>query len=90
MVSSVFTEFNYNWTFDGPNKNEWTDEETMANLTDKFGEEYAQKIADEFQKVFPGSSAGRCILLLWIRHPEPSDSRRTYGRETGKSNSSLL
>ena len=53
MVSSVFTEFNYNWTFDGPNKNEWTDEETMANLTDKFGEEYAQKIADEFQKVFP-------------------------------------
>ena len=53
MVSSVFTEFNYNWTFDGLNKNEWTDEETMANLTDKFGEEYAQKIADEFQKVFP-------------------------------------
>lgn len=53
MASTVFSEFNYSWTYDGANKNEWTEEEAMANLTEKYGEEYAQQIADEFKKVFP-------------------------------------
>lgn len=52
MASSVFSEFNYSWQFDGPNKNEWTEEETMANLTEKYGDN-AKAIAEEFQKVFP-------------------------------------
>lgn len=52
MVGSVFSEFNYSWQFDGPNKNQWTEEETMANLTEKFGDN-AEAIAEEFQKVFP-------------------------------------
>ena len=53
MASTTFSEFNYTWTYDGENKNQWTQEETLENLTDKYGEEYAQKIADEFTKVFP-------------------------------------
>lgn len=53
LASTTFSEFNYTWKFDGANKNEWTDEETMAHLTEKYGDEYADKIATEFQKVFP-------------------------------------
>lgn len=53
MAGTVFSEFNYNWQFDGPHKNEWTEEETMANLTEKYGNK-AEAIAEEFQKVFPG------------------------------------
>ncbi|MCI7813764.1 MAG: carboxylesterase family protein [Lachnospiraceae bacterium] len=52
IASTVFSEFNYSWTFDGPNKNLWTEEETMANLTAKYGDK-AEAIAEEFQKVFP-------------------------------------
>ena len=53
MASMVFAEFNYNWTFDGPNKNLWTEEETNAYMSAKFGD-VAAEIAEEFQKVFPG------------------------------------
>lgn len=52
MVGSVFTEFNYNWLTEGKNKNEWTEEETMDMLKQKFGDA-AEDIAAEFQKVFP-------------------------------------
>lgn len=52
MASTVFAEFNYNFTFDGPNKNDWTEEETMTYLTEKFGDK-AEAIAEEFAKVFP-------------------------------------
>ncbi len=54
MASTVFSEFDYNWTFDGPNKNLWTDAETLANLANKYGVDYAQEIVVEFSKVFPG------------------------------------
>lgn len=53
MAATVFAEFNYNWTFDGPNKNDWTEEETKAYMAEKFGDK-AEAIAEEFQKVFPG------------------------------------
>lgn len=52
MASTVFSEFAYTWMFDGPNKNTWTEEETMANLTEKFGDQ-AEAIAEEFANVFP-------------------------------------
>lgn len=53
MASTVFSEFDYNWTFDGKHKNEWTEEEAMENLTNKYGDK-AEAIAEEFKKVFPG------------------------------------
>lgn len=53
IASTVYSEFNYNWTFAGSHKNDWTDEEAMTHLTEKYGDS-AQEIADEFQKVFPG------------------------------------
>ncbi|MCI7813503.1 MAG: carboxylesterase family protein [Lachnospiraceae bacterium] len=53
MASTVFSEFDYNWMVEGPNKNEWTEEESMARLTEKYGDK-AEAIAEEFQKVFPG------------------------------------
>jgi para-nitrobenzyl esterase len=52
MASTVFAEFNYNWNFEGPWKNTWTEEETMGYLTEKYGD-YAEDIAAEFAKVFP-------------------------------------
>lgn len=53
MAGTVFSEFNYNWMIQGDkSKNEWTDEEAMSRLTEKYGS-FAQSIADEFRKVFP-------------------------------------
>lgn len=53
IASTVFSEFDYNWMVEGPNKNEWTDEEAMEKLTEKYGDK-AEAFAEEFQKVFPG------------------------------------
>ena len=52
MIGSTFAEFDYSWNILDGKKNEWTEEETMANLTDRYGDK-AQEIADEFAKVFP-------------------------------------
>ncbi len=51
--STVFSEFNYSWRFDGKNKNLWTEDEALANLKAKYGDK-AGAIAEEFKKVFPG------------------------------------
>ena len=51
--STVFSEFNYSWRFDGKNKNLWTEDEAKANLKAKYGDK-ADAIAEEFAKVFPG------------------------------------
>lgn len=52
MASTVFAEFNYNWNFDGPWKNTWTDEEALGYLTEKYGEA-AEGIAEAFKAVYP-------------------------------------
>lgn len=52
MIGSTFAEFDYSWNILDGRKNEWTEEETMANLTDRYGEN-AQAIADAFAEVFP-------------------------------------
>ena len=52
MVGSVFAEQNHTWTCEYGNKNEWTEEETMEYLTEKYGDS-AETIAEEFQKVYP-------------------------------------
>ena len=49
MIGSTFAEFDYSWNILDGKKNEWTEEETMANLTDRYGDK-AQEIADEFAK----------------------------------------
>lgn len=54
MAGTVYSEFDYNWTFDGPNKNQWTDMEALGYLAEKYGVDYAQQIVLEFAKVFPG------------------------------------
>ena len=51
--STVFSEFNYSWRFDGKNKNLWTDDEALANLKAKYGDK-GEAVAEEFRKVFPG------------------------------------
>ena len=51
--STTFSEFNQSYKYIGPNKNTWTDEEAMKNLTKLYGDK-AQAIAEEFRKVFPG------------------------------------
>ena len=53
MAGTTFSEFSYNWQYDGAHKNDWTEEEAMANLTELYGDS-AEAIAEEFQKVFPG------------------------------------
>ena len=69
MASTVFSEFDYNWMYDGKHKNEWTEEESMANLTAKYGDK-AEAIAEEFQKVFPGRNIADAyfydMYLDWV------------------------
>lgn len=52
MASTVFSEFSYTWMFEGPNKNEWSEDETMENLSALYGDK-AEEIAEEFRNVFP-------------------------------------
>ena len=52
MVGSCFGEFNYSFSAPGENKNDWTEEEVMEHLTEKFGEK-AEAVAEAFAKVFP-------------------------------------
>ncbi len=53
MAGTVYSEFNNNWKFEGPHKNEWSEEEAVKNLTEKYGDK-GKEIAEEFKKVFPG------------------------------------
>lgn len=53
MVGSVFAEQNSTFNIGDGRKNEWTQEETMANLKERYGDN-AEAIAEEFQKLFPG------------------------------------
>lgn len=52
MVGSVFAEQNHSWEVDGGNFNSWTEEEIDSNLTERYGDA-ADKIAEEFSKIFP-------------------------------------
>ena len=52
MMGSVFSEFKSTIHVGDGRKNEWTEEETAANLKDAYGDN-AEAIAEEFAKVFP-------------------------------------
>lgn len=55
MVGSVFTEQTSTFKIGDGRKNEWTDEEIKANLTERYGDN-ADAIAEEFAKVFPSKN----------------------------------
>lgn len=52
MVGSVFSEQTSTFRRGDGRKNEWTEEETMSYLTERFGDG-ADAVAEEFAKVFP-------------------------------------
>ncbi|MCI7812814.1 MAG: carboxylesterase family protein [Lachnospiraceae bacterium] len=52
MVGSVFTEQTSTFKVGDGRKNEWSDEEIKANMTEKYGDK-ADAILEEFAKVFP-------------------------------------
>lgn len=52
IVGSVLTEQTSSFRVGDGRKNEWTEEEVLANLTEKYGDK-AQDIADAFAEAYP-------------------------------------
>lgn len=52
LFGSVFGEFNYSFTEENAGKNEWSDEEVMSRLNEKYGEN-ADAVLAEFNALFP-------------------------------------